>query len=126
MTRINCIPVEDLHVKHLVAEYRELPRTFTLAKNFYERKDSSLIPKQYTLGTGHVKFFYDKLGYLAERHKQLVNEMLRRGYNPTFTDDLKQSFVDIPSKYWNNWVPTQKAIDENLERINQRISEFKT
>ena len=32
MTRINCVPVEELHQKHLVAEYRELPRVFRLAE----------------------------------------------------------------------------------------------
>ena len=30
MTRINCVPVTELHDRHLVAEYRELPRCFAL------------------------------------------------------------------------------------------------
>ena len=33
MTRINCIPVEELSTPHLIAEYRELPRVFALAHN---------------------------------------------------------------------------------------------
>jgi len=36
MTRINVIPVEELTTKHLVAEYRENPRAFALARR--ERK----------------------------------------------------------------------------------------
>lgn len=32
MTRINCVPVEELSGPHLVAEYRELPRVFALAE----------------------------------------------------------------------------------------------
>lgn len=31
MTRINVVPVESLYYKHLVAEYREIPRCFSLA-----------------------------------------------------------------------------------------------
>lgn len=31
MTRINCVPVRELGGKHLVAEYRELPRVYALA-----------------------------------------------------------------------------------------------
>lgn len=32
MTRINLIPPSELHYKHLVAEYRELPRVFGLVR----------------------------------------------------------------------------------------------
>jgi len=60
MTRINCIPVEELHNKHLLVEYRELPRVFTLAHNAIE-KGRWESPAAYVLGAGHVKFFYNKL-----------------------------------------------------------------
>lgn len=56
MTRINCVPVEELTDKHLLAEYRELPRIFNLARAVEDA------PTEYVLGTGHMKFFYDKLG----------------------------------------------------------------
>ncbi len=38
MTRINCVPVEELSGPHLVAEYRELPRVFALAQRAATRK----------------------------------------------------------------------------------------
>lgn len=74
MTRINVVPVESLHYKHLCAEYRELPRIFALAHkaSLSSRPWTNKQPSSYTLGTGHVLFFYDKLQFLADRHKQLT------------------------------------------------------
>jgi deoxyribonuclease (pyrimidine dimer) len=116
MTRINCIPVEELHDKHLLAEYRELPRVFKLARPC---KD---IPEQYVLGTGHVKFFYNKLVYCHKRQQQLVDEMKRRGFKPTF--DPKTLTMPSANKYdslYNDWIPDQAAIDLNRHRINERL-----
>lgn len=87
MTRVNCIPVRQLARQHLVAEYRELPRVFALAQAAYLRGEDPLdFPRTYRLGTGHVKFFYSRIGYLVRRQRQLIAEMRRRGYNPTHTD----------------------------------------
>jgi deoxyribonuclease (pyrimidine dimer) len=111
MTRINCIPVEELHDKHLLAEYRELPRIFKLARTGND------IPDTYRLGTGHVKFFYNKLKYLEDRQRQLISECLRRGFNITHTE---VSFDCDPDLY-NNWVPTEEAVVINRERIAERL-----
>jgi len=125
MTRINVIPPEDLSSPHLVAEYRELPRTFALAYQASLRGDlwSPKTPKDYTLGKGHVLFFYDKLLYLSKRHQLLVKEMLRRKYKPNFTEDLFLVWKSkIPAEYWGNYRPTKKAIAINLDRINKRLA----
>lgn len=79
MTRINVVPVTELTNKHLIAEYRELPRIYKAALKFYLRGDKSIIPSTYRLGEGHVKFFYNKLGFINKRHKELINEMTSRG-----------------------------------------------
>lgn len=123
MTRINCVPPEELHQKHLVAEYRELPRTFKLVEK-YLSKNSRLpaLPKSYTLGTGHVKFFYDKLLYLSNRQTQLVEEMIKRGYNPTHRESLISQFKNIiPASCWNDWTPTEEAVAINRQRILDRM-----
>ena len=73
MTRINLVPPSELHDKHLLAEYRELPRVFKLARPCDD------IPEKYCLGTGHVKFFYNKLEFLYKRQCQLCEEMKRQG-----------------------------------------------
>ena len=87
MTRINIVPVESLTRQHLLAEYRELPRVFALAHkaSLSSKPWTHKQSKEYTLGTGHVIFFYDKLSFLAIRHKQLIAEMEKRGYNANLT-----------------------------------------
>jgi hypothetical protein len=121
MTRINVVPVEELSTKHLVAEYREITRLPSNLKTSLNRKskpfNESEIPSQYTLGPGHVKFFYDKMNYLKLRFEQLVNEMLRRGYNPNYNDS---SIFNVDCKYMNDYSPTQEAIELNRNRIKER------
>ena len=120
MTRINCIPVEELTNKHLVAEYRELPRVFNLARMPHTNEQ---FPQEYTLGKGHVKFFYDKLGYCYTRQHQLYNEMKRRGYKPNYNPELlylEHWFHKI--KLWNEWTPTELDQHINRQRIQERLN----
>lgn len=125
MTRINVVPVESLTREHLVAEYRELPRVFALAHkaSMSSKPWSHKQPKQYCLSTGHVLFFYDKLGYLADRHKQLTLEMLSRGYKPSFTGCLREEWEGrIPKGYWRGYEPDIVALAINAERIAKRLA----
>jgi deoxyribonuclease (pyrimidine dimer) len=119
MTRINCIPVTELTNKHLVAEYRELPRVFKLARPAPDA------PLEYTLGKGHVLFFYDKLKYCYQRQKELYNEMLKRGFKPTFDPEGLKAFYQH-TNVWNDWTPTPEALAINRERIRQRLQGIKT
>ncbi len=119
MTRINCVSVQELSQQHLVAEYRELPRVFNLARKALERNDIQYF-EEYRLGKGHLLFFYTRLGYLARRHAELVQEMLRRGYKPTFTSPLRDAHSDIPDVLWGDWNPTEEAIKLNRRRILER------
>ena len=123
MTRINCVPVEELSGPHLVAEYRELPRVFALAQKAAARGGLTIQPSAYTLGKGHLLFFYTRLGYLARRHAELINEMKRRGYKPTFTGVRREDFAEMPDSFWNDWQPTELALAINRERIALRSRE---
>lgn len=116
MTRINVVPPEELHSKHLVAEYRELPRVFKLAEKAWARGDWQA-PQEYTLGSGHVKFFYSRLGFCRSRFQSLVTEMLLRGFNPQHLDTPT---ADVPDLWLSDWVPTPESIFINRERIQQR------
>lgn len=121
MTRINCIPVQELSGPHLVAEYRELPRVFKLAEKAASRGHDALQqPDAYTLGKGHILFFYSRLGYLANRHAALIQEMKRRGYKPAFAGVRRDDFPAIPDEYWRDWIPTEQAMRLNRERIRER------
>lgn len=122
MTRINVVPVTSLSGPHLCAEYRELPRVFGLAHKASQSNKpwTNKQPKAYTLGTGHVLFFYDKLGYLADRHKELVLEMLARGFKPTYTASLAELWGDVPKGYWKGYTVTVEALQINQARIDER------
>lgn len=119
MTRINCVPVQELSGAHLVAEYRELPRVFALAEKAAARGEFSQ-PEHYTLGKGHMLFFYTRLAYLAKRHQELVEEMKRRGYRPSFSGVQREQFPNIPDSFWNDWAPDEEALRINRQRIAER------
>lgn len=109
MTRINLIPVELLIDAHLLAEYREITRISSLA-----RKDSTA-PGHYTLGTGHVKFFYDKGMWLYERTEQLYAECVNRGFII-----LRKTYLLHPDGLNSGWIPSDKALSENIYRLHDR------
>lgn len=118
MTRINCVPVEELTGKHLVAEYRELPRLFNLIADWKARGRPGDIPETYRLGAGHVRFFYTKEAWLATRFDQLVNEMLRRGYQPQYLSQWHRVQDEEPQL----WVPDEVALVANRARIAERLA----
>ena len=80
MTRINVgIQPAELNDQHLIAEHREIKRIPNcVAKGKYNMEG---IPNKFKLGTGHVKFFYNKLLYLKFRYASLHTECIRRGFN---------------------------------------------
>lgn len=122
MTRINVVPVEELHPKHLVAEYREIVRVFALVRKRVEAKKNVCwdIPIEYTLGAGHVKFFFNKLFYVLCRYKELTKEMIRRGYKPNPVPE--EVLCDgIPRMYFFDYEPTEHAISINRQRIKDRM-----
>lgn len=123
MTRINCIPPAELTTRHLVAEYRELPRVFALVRAAIVRgelPDDPRNPREYRLGAGHVRFFYGRLGYLAKRQSALVAEMQNRGFKPAFTDP--SGLLDgIPEIWCGDWQPSPLAMAENRARIAERL-----
>ena len=124
MTRINCISPAELSQLHLIAEYRELPRVFALVRQAAargERPDDPRNPGEYTLGRGHLRFFYPRLGYLLARQTALITEMQRRGYR-TLYSSVDQLSDGIPEGWLGEWEPTQSAITLNRARIKLRIT----
>lgn len=119
MTRINVIPPEKLSDRHLVAEYRELPRIFNLVRKAVcrgENPEDMKNPAVYTLGKGHVRFFYNKCEFLRKRQEKLIQEMLDRGFNPQY----REVNVDLPDEWCQDYEPTKESIKLNVNRINER------
>ena len=126
MTRINIIPVSELHDQHLIAEYREITMVPAALNRTLKSKaglDRKKISKRFTLNSGHVYFFYDKGLYLDKRYTEIVNEMKSRGFNP---DSARVFPIEIfkDNDLYNDWTPTiedQKLIRQRIqERINSK------
>lgn len=117
MTRINAgIPPAQLTGKHLIAEHREIKRIpNAIAKGRYNLKTA---PKEFTLGTGHVSFFYTRLGYLKQRYIDLYNECKRRGYN---VQNYEDCWNNIPPELMGDYQPTPEAIQIVSQRIKDRL-----
>lgn len=126
MTRINCVPPKTLCQQHLVAEYRELPRIFGLVEKAVargEQPNDIRNPTRYKLGSGHVRFFYPRLQYLANRQADIVAEMKRRGITVNFEAPKRSNYDSIPDEWFGDWVPDKEAILINGDRINERMPE---
>ena len=119
MTRINLVDPAVLHTKHLIAELHELPRVFTLVKKVELSGRKHEIPSEYVLGTGHVIFFYDKLGFLAWRYAALNEEARRRGY--VVNEIPREELIEgIPAWRLGNYAPTKAAVKLSEDRIAER------
>lgn len=121
MTRINCgIPPDELTNQHLIAEHREIKRIPNqISKGRYNMVGQ---PYEFTLGTGHVKFFYDKLLYLKNRYDQLYEECKKRGFNITY---FGEAWDNIPIELMNDYTPTDRDREIIRERINERLNNKK-
>lgn len=109
MTRINTIDPQHLLDQHLMAEYREITRVSSLSKHTYQ-------PKQYLMGTGHVKFFYDKGLFLSKRRKALYDELVKRGYNVTWFE-----YVDHLASLHKDWQPTASDHAVSIGRLHEKL-----
>lgn len=122
MTRINAgIPPAELSDKHLLAEHREIKRIPNMV--FSGKAKIENIPNEFTLGKGHVKFFYNKLKYLYLRYYEIYIECKKRGFNVTnyigAWDPVMYS-EGLWDHLFNTWEPTTKAIELIRQRIKER------
>lgn len=118
MTRINCgIQPSELTKSHLIAEHREIKRIPNCVAN--GRFNMKGQPKEFTLGEGHVKFFYDKLGYLKQRYEEIYSECKKRNLNVQYYGD---AWNNIPSNLMGDYQPTDRDRQIIRERITERLS----
>lgn len=112
MTRVNVgVDPSELPDRLLLAEHREITRIPNAVTS--GRAKLVNIPQEFTLGAGHVKFFYDKLGYLKSRYEQLYHECIRRGFRVTNKSD---AFIGVTGDY----VETGREREIIVARINSK------
>jgi hypothetical protein len=105
---------------HLGAEYRELPRVFGLVRKAIGRGLTPAdirMPERYVLGKGHIRFFYDKLDYLADRYLKICHECRCRGRVVNY-GDVSALSEGIPGDWFNYWEASPKDMALNIDRIN--------
>ena len=118
MTRINVgIQPSELTDKHLIAEHREIKRIPNcITKGKYNMED---IPDKFKLGTGHVKFFYNKLLYIKFRYDRLYVECIRRGFN---VQNYILAWNNVPEELMNDYKPTKEDRLIIQQRINEKLN----
>jgi deoxyribonuclease (pyrimidine dimer) len=122
MTRINAgIPPKALTDQHLLAEHREIKR---LPAVFAKNPKPTGIPKKFTLGTGHVKFFFNKGKYTLRRYKLLYKECINRDFEITDYSQNWEVYKRHP-KYNKDYKETTEAVQLLIERISERLSTSK-
>ena len=120
MTRINCgIKPQELSNQHLLAEHREIKRIPNCISKGRYNLDG--IPDSFTLGKGHVKFFYNKIQYLHDRYLSIYQECKLRGFNVTLFND---AFNDMPIELYNGYKPTKQDRDILISRLKEKDSKF--
>lgn len=129
MTRINLVDPSELMDQHLFAEFREIKmvpkalRRSLKAKQYNHDLVLKSVPKQFTLNTGHVKFFYDKGLYLSKRFTLLQIELIKRGYKIDLKSSLDDEniYLNVPSSFLNDYTPTEEALSIIRKRIQEKI-----
>ena len=125
MTRINAnIPPSKLIDQHLLAEYREItriPRHMAIYKFDSTRKRT-----EFTLNTGHVLYFYDKIKFLHKRFNSLKEELTLRGIENNIDDSCFKALENRTDIY--NDIEAEKLLEGNkmiIERICDRVYTMK-
>jgi deoxyribonuclease (pyrimidine dimer) len=79
------------------------------------------IPKKFTLNTGHVRFFYNKMSFLRRRFDRLTDEMAQRGYAPD--QNRIQAFYGFGIEFNNDWEASEEDNQLIQHRIRERIAQ---
>jgi len=116
MTRINVgIHPSELPDRLLLAEHREIKRIPNAIKS--GRYSLEGIPDQFTLGKGHVKFFYNKLNYLLCRYFDIHMECVYRQFNVT---NYCSCWDLVPAELLGDYTPTDRDRQLLIERITSK------
>lgn len=128
MTRINTVDPRHLTNEWLLAEWRELPRITNELEKHPKRFKPEDIPPQFKLDTGHVKFFRNKLLFLAKRHREIKRELRKRNikHDKKVRVELHYLAAHIKMFGCNDWEPKPRDHSILIERLQERFDLRKT
>lgn len=119
MTRINsAIPVERLTDEQLLAEHLEITHLPYFLGRALQSGSINHIPREFTLGTGHITFFLDKMLFTLNRYNAIREECTARGFAVT---NMSYKWDSVPEQYMNDYTPTPKDYSDLIRRIESRI-----
>lgn len=117
--RCNCgIDPKNLTDEHLFAESRELKMLSSLYKRVGD-KSINKVPKEFTLGRGHMLFFLYKSIYTLNRYRQVLSECHRR--NILVDDESYRWDIYKNSASASNYQETGKEKQILINRISEKI-----
>jgi hypothetical protein len=123
MTRVSVgIRASELCDAHLIKERIEILRIPNNIKSGKAKINLNKIPQKFKLGTGHVKFFENKLLYVYRRYSELTVECILRGFK---AEDYSNAFDDIPMSLWNDYNETDADRNIVIERVSERLKTMK-
>lgn len=123
MTRVNLVPPAELADQHLFAEFRELKMVPKALARSLASGRPLVVPAEFTLGAGHVRFFYDKGAYLRARYAALREELGARGFNYNAAAGLDPLGVFVAAPHLaGDYVPTPAALALVRARIAERLA----
>ena len=109
------IDPKELPTKLLLAEHREIKRIPNTIKS--GKAKITGIPDSFTLGVGHVKFFYDKLLFLKNRYLSIYEECINRQCN---VQSYIESFEELPIRLLNDYNVTNHDRQLLIDRIESK------
>jgi hypothetical protein len=118
MTRVNLVPVRELSDQHLLSEHREIVRIPNQVRS--GKLSAAGAPESFRLGTGHVKFFADKLGFVRDRYLQVYEECIARGFQVTYMGSAFYGTFTRDQR--KQWTPSSDDIAVSRERIQEKLS----
>lgn len=121
MTRINSnLHPSKLIDQHLLAEYREITR-IPRHMSKYRFDPLRKRPTEFTLNTGHVLYFYDKIKFLHKRFNTIKEELTNRGIENNIDDSCFKALENRTDIY--NDIDDEKLLEGNI-LIIERIPWF--
>lgn len=126
MAAILCIPVEELPRRSLWNQTWELIDITALAKAilFKDESVNELYEiDEYRFGTGQNRFFYTRLGWVADRYDEIINEIKSRNLPLPQVSNLREEIENsFPIEWKRNWSPDEYDMEVCNNYIKKTIA----